>query len=122
LNHIATIDEEIGTVAIGGITLDNVQSVVYRSWAAKKGLQGVAVVSAIMGATEPKTVAEEFTKKIFAYPPFATHLTEPRASEIHDLLTAIPSVVAKVAAVRPLTHSMINYVVANFAANALLAV
>jgi thiamine-phosphate diphosphorylase/hydroxyethylthiazole kinase len=82
----------------------------------------VAIVSAIMGAADPKAAAAEFTKKITAYPPFATHLTEPRASEAYDLLTAIPSVVGKVAAVRPLCHSMINFVVANFAANALLAV
>jgi thiamine-phosphate diphosphorylase/hydroxyethylthiazole kinase len=121
LERARALDENVGTVAIGGINLENVQRVIYQSSIHTGGRLGVAVVSAIMGAPDPKKVAEEFNEKISNYPAFTTFARQPASNEVQILLDAVPSVIEKVASKRPLTHCMINFVVANFAANALLA-
>lgn len=117
---MVTLPEDVATVAIGGITLDNVQRIIYQAQAPGKGIHGVAVVSAIMGAKDPKTAAMEFRKKIGGQPPFINHPSQTRSDDIAELLRAAPGVIAKVAQENPLCHCMINFVVANFAANALL--
>ncbi|KAL1957191.1 hypothetical protein VTO42DRAFT_6225 [Malbranchea cinnamomea] len=122
LDYISTLDADVQTVAIGGITIDNVQRVIYQSQAPTKGLQGIAVVSAIMGAKDPKKAAEEFRKRISVLPTFATHPAQPRPNEVAALLNAVPDIVAKVATQHPLCHCMINFVVPNFTANALLSI
>ncbi|KAL2005450.1 hypothetical protein VTN00DRAFT_2661 [Thermoascus crustaceus] len=122
LEAISSMDRQVGTVSIGGINLSNVQRVIYQSQATRKGLDGVAVVSAIIAAEDPKAVAAEFTKLISALPPFANIPPAPRQDEAVALLSEVPNVVRKVATEHPLVHSMINYVVANFAANVALAI
>jgi len=115
------MDRKVGTVSIGGINLSNVQRVIYQSQGTRKGLDGVAVVSAIIGAEDPRAVAAEFTKLISALPPFANIPPAPRPNEAAALLSEVPNIVRKVATEHPLVHSMINYVVANFAANVALS-
>lgn len=112
---------EIGTVAIGGINLSNVQRVLYQSQASRKGLDGVAVVSAIMAADDPKAAAAQFVKRIKAPAPFATIPKAPRIVEAAALLGEVPGVVKEVVKAHPLVHNMINYVVANFVANVILS-
>jgi thiamine-phosphate diphosphorylase/hydroxyethylthiazole kinase len=121
LAFLATLPKKVGTVAIGGINLTNVQRVIYQSQSAKKGLDGVAIVSAIIGSDEPEKAAGAFKKLVPTLPPFATKSFPPRTNEIVELQAEVPEVVAKVANGRPLCHNMINYVVANFAANVALA-
>ena len=121
MDFVSTCRRDVGAVAIGGITLDNVQRVIYQSQAASRALQGVAVVSSIIGAEQPKEAASEFAKKIASIPAFATQPPRPRPAEVSTLLNAAPEVVCKVATQNPLCHSMINSVVMNFAANTLLS-
>lgn len=111
---------KVGTVSIGGINDSNVQRVLYQSQA-KKGLDGVAIVSAIMAADDPKVAAADFAKRINSPPGFATVPKPMRANESDLLLGEVPQIVQKMVQSHPLVHSMINYVVANFVANVVLA-
>lgn len=111
----------IGTVGIGGINLSNAQRVLYQSHAGKKGLDGVAIVSAIMAADDPEAAASQFKKRIEAQAPFATIPRAPREAEGAALLGEVPGIVREVVNAHPLTHNMINYVVANFVANVILS-
>ncbi|EGE02884.1 hydroxyethylthiazole kinase [Trichophyton equinum CBS 127.97] len=122
LNCVASLNPRVGTVAIGGINLDNVQRIIYQSQDTKKGLEGVAIVSAIMAAENPRATAALFLDKVSKNPAFATIPTPPRENEEELLLSKVDGLVRKVATVHPLCHNMINYVVANFAANVALAV
>ena len=99
----------------------NVQRIIYQSQTTLKGLDGVAVVSAIMGAENPKEAAAALARDITQPPPFATIPAAPRPNEIAVLLKEVPELVRKVASQRPLCHNMINFVVANFAANVALS-
>lgn len=108
-------------MSIGGINPSNVQRVLYQSQAQHKSLDGVAIVSAIMAADDPKTSAASLLQQIKSPPSFATIPKPPRANEAASLLEEVPQVVQKVVKAHPLVHSMINYVVANFVANAVLA-
>lgn len=118
LDSISRLNRTVGTVGIGGINLSNVQRVLYQSAAANKALDGVAVVSAIMAADDPKGVAEQFKKTIATLPAFVTRGPEASAAgDVTALAAAVPEVVQKVVKFHPIVHSMINFVVANFVAN-----
>lgn len=115
-NHDA---KALPTVAIGGINESNVQRVIFQSKTTSKGLDGVAVVSAIIASTEP----QEAARKLRAL------LTEPAFSEsksteggLEGLLAKVPVIVKAVEEEGPLCHNMTNLVVQNFAANIALAV
>lgn len=109
------------TVSIGGINHSNVQRVIYQSQSPKKGLDGVAIVSGIIAADDPKASAEEFLRLIKSPPRFALVLQAPRANEAEALLHEVPHIVRKMIEVHPLVHNMINFVVANFVANVALS-
>ncbi|KAK2762572.1 hypothetical protein FQN54_000745 [Arachnomyces sp. PD_36] len=122
LGYLASASRAIGTVAIGGINLSNVQRVIYQSRSPKKGLDGVAIVSAIFAAEDVKAAATSFSKLVTTDPPFATTLSAERPCDTLILQKEIPGVVTKIVQAHPLCHNMINYVVANFAANVALAI
>lgn len=111
----------VGTVAIGGINRSNVQRVIYQAQSPKKGLDGVAIVSAIMAAEDPKAATEELVKLIKSPPSFALTPRPSRANEAEALLQEVPQIVRKMVEVHPLVHNMINFVVANFVANVALS-
>lgn len=111
----------VGTVAIGGINLSNVQRVIYQSQAPLKSLDGAAIVSAIMAAENPREAAASFCKLVKQIPALATIPLPPRENEVTLLLDQVPDIVNLVATRRPLCHNMINFVVANFAANVAIA-
>lgn len=117
----AISDSSIGTVSIGGINHTNVQRVLYQSKSPAKGLDGVAIVSAIIGAEDPKASAEKFANLIKNTPLFALAPQPPRANEVEALLQDVPAIVRKMTEVHPLVHNMINFVVANFVANVALS-
>jgi thiamine-phosphate diphosphorylase / hydroxyethylthiazole kinase len=95
-----------------------VQRVLYQSVGQSgKQLDGVAVVSAIMSAEDPKSAAEGFRKIIAVPPPFVTSLP----TSATDLAVYVPGIVQKVVTAHPIVHSMINFVVANFVANVAIA-
>lgn len=110
----------VGTVSIGGINHSNVQRVIYQSQSPKKGLDGIAVVSSIMAADNPRAAAEEFVRLIKTPAPFAWAPKTPRANEADELLKEVPHIVRKMVEVQPLVHNMINFVVVNFVANVAL--
>ncbi|OAX77219.1 thiamine-phosphate pyrophosphorylase [Emergomyces africanus] len=121
LAFLSTMPTKVGTVAIGGINLSNVQRVIYQSQAPLKSLDGAAIVSAIMAAENPREAAASFSSLVKKMPAFATIPIPPRDNEVTMLLDEVPDLLCTVATKRPLCHNMINYVVANFAANVAIA-
>lgn len=112
---------DVPAVGIGGISLGNVQRVIQQSRTGHRGLNGVAVVSAIMAAEDPKKAAQGFIDRIWQAPSFLNIPAKVRPNEIPLLKKSIPLVVEKMVKSHPLVHSMINFVSANFAANVALA-
>ena len=97
------------------------QRVLYQSQSPKKALDGVAIVSAIVAADDPKASAEQFVKLIRNPPRFAQTFSPPRANEAEVLLNEVPQIIRKMVEVHPLVHNMINFVVSNFVANVALS-
>ncbi|KAJ5207374.1 thiamine phosphate synthase superfamily [Penicillium cf. griseofulvum] len=115
-------DSAIGTVSIGGINHSNVQRVLYQSQSPNKALDGVAIVSAIVAADDPKASAEQFAELIRNPPQFAQASNPPRPNEAEALLSEVPQIIRKMVEVHPLVHNMINFVVSNFVANVALSI
>lgn len=114
-------DSAVGTVAIGGINHSNVQRVIYQSQSPNKALDGVAIVSAIIAADDPKASAEKFVELIKNPPRFALTCHASRTNEAEALLKEVPQIIRKMVEVHPLVHNMINFVVSNFVANVALS-
>jgi thiamine-phosphate diphosphorylase/hydroxyethylthiazole kinase len=96
----------------------------YQSSDSEKKLDGVAIVSAIIGARNPKEAAEEILHLIKKPPPFAAASLAniQRNGDPKHLINLIPAIIKAVAESKPLSHNMTNLVVQNFAANVALAV
>jgi len=89
----------------------------------KKGLDGVAVVSAIIAAPSPEKAASELKSLILSPPPFAAQSIEKeKERRAQKLIAEIPAIIAQVRENKPLCHNMTNLVVQNFAANVALAI
>ncbi|KAJ5137769.1 hypothetical protein N7526_004002 [Penicillium atrosanguineum] len=111
----------VATVSIGGINHSNVQRVMYQSQSPNKSLDGVAIVSAIMAADDPKASTEEFAKLIKSPPAFALNPRSARVNEAEALIEEVPEIVRKMVEAHPFVHNMINFVVVNFVANVALS-
>jgi thiamine-phosphate diphosphorylase/hydroxyethylthiazole kinase len=124
LRAIAEDGRNVRTVSIGGINASTVQRVLFQSSDSKKKLDGVAVVSAIIAAQDPKRAAEEIINLIKTPPPFAAAslANTERNRDPRSLLEVVPAIIKAVAEKKPLSHNMTNLVVQNFAANVALAV
>lgn len=123
----AIAPDKIPTVCIGGINTTTAQRVLYQSACREKKLDGVAVVSVIMGADDPRKATEELKTLIQTPPPFAISSFRNRSESINisDVLVRqnfVTSVVKAVGEKNPLSHNMTNLVVQNFAANVALAI
>ena len=114
------MDEKVATIAIGGINAANVQRVMFQSKATFKGLDGVAVVSAIIAAKDPKRAATEL-RQLVGTPPPSVVKNVRKSKTVHELLEKIPNIVRQLGRVTPLCHNMTNLVVQNFAANVALS-
>ena len=108
-------------MAIGGINASNVQRVMYQTRTDSKGLDGPAVVSAIIASEHPKSAAQELRRLARESDGFMT-AKDDRLKKVDALLKAVPAVVAKLGTEMPLCHNLTNLVVQNFAANVALAV
>ena len=94
-----------------------------------RSLDGVAVVSAIMGAADPEAASRELLRLVGTPPPFARHAPPPPTPattaavppDPSALVGRVPGLVRAVDAARPLSHNMTNLVVQNLAANVALA-
>jgi thiamine-phosphate diphosphorylase / hydroxyethylthiazole kinase len=125
LRAIAEDGRSVRTVSIGGINASTVQRVLYQSSDLKKKLDGIAVVSAIMAAKDPKRAAEEIMSLIKTPPPFAAAASLANTAKKDDpraLIELVPAIIKVIAEKNPLSHNMTNLVVQNFAANVALAV
>lgn len=78
------------TVCIGGINADNIIPVLSQCRSPSKSLDGVAIVSAIMAASDPAAVSRDLVGKV--------------------AVAMIPQVLRRVAETTPLTHNMTNLV------------
>ncbi|KAK7544634.1 Hydroxyethylthiazole kinase family-domain-containing protein [Phyllosticta citribraziliensis] len=113
----------VSTVCIGGINASNTQRVLYQSAAPSKQLDGVAVVSAIIGADDPFKAAQELKRLVETPPAFAVEQKTPVGLEKPDVIRMeIPPVLKALADLTPLCHNMTNMVVQNFAANVALCI
>ncbi|GME64254.1 putative thiamine biosynthetic bifunctional protein [Neofusicoccum parvum] len=113
---------DVKTVCIGGINKSNCQRVVYQSVAKFKSVSGIAVVSAIVGADDPKDAAEELRRLVWAPPAFDCEQRPLYHGTHEEIQERIPPVVGALAAANPLCHNMTNLVVQNFAANVALCI
>lgn len=111
----------IKTVAIGGINAANIQRVLYQSAAPAKKLDGIALVSAIIAAEDPKGAAHSLRGLISTPPPFAATRVRPDLSR-DEIVVRVPQLIKRMAQRKPLCHNMTNLVVQNFAANVALAI
>lgn len=124
LRAISVVGQEVRTVCIGGINASTIQRVLYQASDIKKKLDGVAIVSAIVAAKDPKKAASELLHLVQSAPPFAAaSLAKPQKTrDAKDLVAQVPSIIKAVGEKTPLSHNMTNLVVQNFSANVALAV
>ncbi|KAL9627429.1 MAG: hypothetical protein Q9204_006574 [Flavoplaca sp. TL-2023a] len=122
LDGITGVDRVVPTVAIGGINAQNVQHVMFKSQARRKRLDGVAVVSAVMAANNPKAAAQELRKLATEPSGFIIESRLNPVTVVNDLLRRVDAVVKDLGDKHPLCHNMTNLVVQNFAANIALSI
>lgn len=84
----------------------------------------MAVVSAIVAATDPKKAAAELLELVKTPPPFAvvSVANSEKKVDVAGLIKQVPAITRAVDEKTPLSHNMTNLVVQNFAANVALAV
>lgn len=121
LHRLSTMDETIPTVAIGGLNASNVQRVMFQSKSPSKGLDGVAIVSAIMAADDPKAAAAALRKAVTEIPTTMSPMAKQNKA-VESLLSQVPGIVKALGEKSPLCHNMTNLVVQNFAANVALCI
>lgn len=118
-------DERPPSVAIGGINSSNLQRILHQTTISpKQSLDGVAVVSAIVAAKDPKKAAMELRELIHSVKAKINPGTPPNAMYMKDvtaLVPRVPEIVKEHGGRHPLCHNMTNLVVQNFAANVCLA-
>ncbi|KAH9866694.1 hypothetical protein J1614_008387 [Plenodomus biglobosus] len=137
LRHLDTADEaskNIKTVCIGGVNASNIPLIMYKLLAptpsnhTPKTIDGVAVVSAIVGSEDPRTSSQTLLKLLKSPPAFKAKSNEPffwlekDSDEISHVLRTALAATKKVKETAPLSHNMTNLVVQNFAANVALAI
>ena len=120
LETLSVMDSSIATVAIGGINAGNVRKAIIQSHASSKGLDRVAVVSAIIAAENPLVAAKELLKVV------KQSTSSPREdgkylAGLESLMSKVPQVIKTLSQVKPLCHNMTNLVVQNLAANVAIA-
>lgn len=93
----------------------------YESKTSSTTLDGVAVVSAIIGADDPKAAACELQSLIQGTSAYTGSNPKGKKLSHDDFLQAVPDLVKKLVQVKPLCHNIMNGVVQNFAANVALA-
>ena len=121
LSALSSVSPDIKTVCIGGINSSNAQRILYQSASPKKALDGIAVVSAIVGAADPKQAAQELHDLVSKPAPFNQETLEKPQLTTALLQKQVPALVKKMGDTTPLCHNMTNIVVQNIAANVALA-
>ncbi|OAP54778.1 hydroxyethylthiazole kinase [Fonsecaea erecta] len=125
---LATCDtgskKSIPCVAIGSINASNVQRVLHQSASGSNRLNGVAVVSAIMASTDPRTSASILLGSITSAPAkFYTAVPPhrlPVTTDLKTLIAQVPDIIKAHTTSGVICHNMTNTVVQNFVANVCL--
>ncbi|SPN98356.1 probable hydroxyethylthiazole kinase [Cephalotrichum gorgonifer] len=120
----------VKTVCIGGVNAHNLQRIIYQSTAdatedTRKSIDGVAIVSAIIGAKDPEKEAANLLQLVKSPPAFVVRGQGAKGAgvgEVKEILALGGDVISAVDSKTPLSHNMTNLVVQNFAANVALAV
>ena len=112
LGRIADAGYSTRTVCIGGINASNLQRIFFQCGAAKKALDGVAVVSAVMAAQDPEAAARNLLGLVKSPPAFKADLKMEGsdAVEAQSMVALASSVVQRVHDSTPLSHNMTNIV------------
>ncbi|KAI9726602.1 MAG: hypothetical protein M1828_000969 [Chrysothrix sp. TS-e1954] len=107
------------TVCIGGVNSANARRVLLGSASSEKRLSGIAVVSAIVAASDPKESARSLRKIVRnSHVSRKGGMVPSLYQHYNDCVKSIASIVQA----KPLCHNMTNLVVQNFAANVTLAI
>ncbi|KAF2819343.1 TMP-TENI-domain-containing protein [Ophiobolus disseminans] len=137
LHFLDTADDaskKVKTVCIGSVNASNLQRIIHQLHAPSspsitpKAIDGAAIVSAIIGAPDPKAASAHLSKLLHSSPPFKSRSTAPHfwlennSDEIAHVLAQAEKATQSVRSTTPLSHNMTNLVVQNFAANVALAV
>ncbi|KAI7870104.1 Hydroxyethylthiazole kinase family-domain-containing protein [Mucor mucedo] len=109
----------IPTVAIGGIGASNACKLIEESDTGNIHLDGLAIVSAIMAAEDPKVACEELSTLIRK----SLAVVGVKANDtVEDALKYAVQATKNIKTMTPMVHHITNYVVINDNANATLAV
>ncbi|KAL7312099.1 thiamine biosynthetic bifunctional enzyme [Mucor circinelloides] len=109
----------VPTVAIGGIGAKNACELLEGSNTGKIHIDGLAIVSAIMAAEDPKTVCEELLSLIRSS---LSKVGVKANNTVNDAVTFAVQAAKNIKSKTPMVHHITNYVVINDNANATLAV
>jgi thiamine-phosphate diphosphorylase / hydroxyethylthiazole kinase len=114
---------KVPTVCIGGINAANLLRVILESASSKKNVDGVAIVSAIMAASDPERESRKLLERVKGLPSFRQGILQnvEKAITVQDVIALVPAIIKAVHDTTPLSHNMTNLVVQNFAANIALA-
>jgi thiamine-phosphate diphosphorylase/hydroxyethylthiazole kinase len=127
-------EKKVKTVCIGGVNAQNLQRITHQLTAPSspstppKPINGVALVSAIIGAPDPRAASQHLFHLLNSPPPFKARSTAPHfwlekaSDETAHLLSQAAQSTKIVRQKSPLSHNMTNLVVQNFAANVALAI
>ncbi|KAK3333655.1 Hydroxyethylthiazole kinase family-domain-containing protein [Cercophora scortea] len=121
LAHLGKTGVKIPAVCIGGLNESNLQRVVFQCHSPWKGLDGVAVVSAVMASQNPENAADRLLR---LFHQGAVNFVDCSriGTNAAGLINLTPAIIKAVHDTKPLSHNMTNLVVQNFAANVALAV
>ncbi|KAF2844860.1 TMP-TENI-domain-containing protein [Plenodomus tracheiphilus IPT5] len=134
LDNANEASKNIKTVCIGGINASNIPLIIHQllaptpSTRTPKTINGVALVSAVIGSPDPKSSSQTLLHLLKSPPPFKAKSSEPffwlenNSDEISHLLSTALTATKKVKQTTPLSHNMTNLVVQNLAANVALAI
>ncbi|KAG0378021.1 hypothetical protein BGX24_004935 [Mortierella sp. AD032] len=128
--EVIPVESVLKTVVIGGIKHDNTRRVVTHSAGAHgRILDGIAVVTGIVGAQDAKVASEQLLSEFKIGHALATakHQNNIRGAVqdgraiVEDVIKSFPQLLTTLREKSPLTHHISNFVVMNDTANATLA-
>lgn len=108
LGQLADYGFSVPSVCIGGINTTNVQAVVAEAAGSSYGVDGVAVVSAIMGADDPEKPARQLLDVV--KPALSTKRARVGAGRGSQDLSVYAGIIKSVHDATPLSHNMTNLV------------
>jgi hypothetical protein len=99
-------DKNISTVAIGGINMQNTSQLIIKSSIPGAHLDGVAVVSAIMGSAEPEQTCKDFAGVVRKY---VTKCQDPQThlkdqADVAEIIDKIVKIIPTIRQKGPLVH------------------